>query len=90
MVNFEPYEVLSSNCSKNKALTLAYCENALTPRMLIALITHPACLEQDTGEGHPERPARLRAVIEALDGFELLPGDAPLATVARRPGSARL
>ena len=27
---------------------------------------HPACLEHDTGEGHPERPARLRAIVEHL------------------------
>jgi len=30
------------------------------------LYTHPACLEHDTGAGHPESPARLRAVLEAL------------------------
>ena len=28
--------------------------------------THPACLEHDTGPDHPERPARLRAVLDAL------------------------
>ncbi len=31
------------------------------------LYTHPACLQHDTGPGHPESPARLRAVLEALD-----------------------
>jgi acetoin utilization deacetylase AcuC-like enzyme len=31
------------------------------------LYTHPACLRHDPGEGHPESPARLRAVLEALD-----------------------
>ncbi|MGN6728665.1 MAG: histone deacetylase family protein [Rhodanobacteraceae bacterium] len=31
------------------------------------LYTHPACLQHDPGEGHPESPARLRAVLEALD-----------------------
>lgn len=30
------------------------------------LYTHPACLAHDTGPGHPERPQRLGAVIEAL------------------------
>lgn len=35
--------------------------------MPIALVTHPACLEHDTGPGHPERPDRLRAVRAALD-----------------------
>jgi len=29
--------------------------------------THPACLEHDPGIGHPESPARLRAVLQALD-----------------------
>jgi acetoin utilization deacetylase AcuC-like enzyme len=31
------------------------------------LYTHPACLAHDAGPGHPESPARLRAVLEALD-----------------------
>lgn len=30
------------------------------------LFTHPACLEHDPGPGHPECPARLGAVLEAL------------------------
>jgi acetoin utilization deacetylase AcuC-like enzyme len=29
--------------------------------------THPACLEHDPGMDHPESPARLRAVLDALD-----------------------
>lgn len=28
---------------------------------------HPACLEHDTGQGHPERPDRLRAIKTALE-----------------------
>ena len=31
------------------------------------LYTHPACLQHDPGTGHPESPARLRAVLEGLD-----------------------
>jgi acetoin utilization deacetylase AcuC-like enzyme len=31
------------------------------------LYTHPACLQHETGPGHPESPARLLAVLEALD-----------------------
>ncbi|HEY9110454.1 MAG TPA: histone deacetylase family protein [Rhodanobacteraceae bacterium] len=31
------------------------------------IYTHPACLEHDPGQGHPESPARLRAVLAALD-----------------------
>jgi len=35
--------------------------------MTTVLYTHPACLEHDPGGGHPERPARLEAVLAALD-----------------------
>lgn len=31
------------------------------------IYTHPTCLEHDPGSGHAESPARLRAVLEALD-----------------------
>ncbi|MBV8777525.1 MAG: histone deacetylase family protein [Alphaproteobacteria bacterium] len=31
------------------------------------LYTHPSCLEHDPGQYHPETPARLKAVLEALD-----------------------
>jgi acetoin utilization deacetylase AcuC-like enzyme len=34
--------------------------------MTTLLYTHPACLEHDPGSFHPESPARLRAVLEAL------------------------
>src|SRR6266568_4811325 len=34
--------------------------------MTSLLYTHPACLEHDPGDYHPESPARLRAVLEAL------------------------
>ena len=47
------------------------------------LYTHPACLEHDPGEGHPESPARLRAVLQALDDprfASLERGEAPRAT----------
>jgi acetoin utilization deacetylase AcuC-like enzyme len=36
--------------------------------MTTLLLTHPACLEHDTGFGHPERADRLRAVDEVLAG----------------------
>ena len=51
--------------------------------MRTALITHAACLDHDTGPGHPERPDRLRAVLRALDGGDfaaLQRHDAPQAT----------
>ncbi|HVV98522.1 MAG TPA: histone deacetylase family protein [Rhodanobacteraceae bacterium] len=44
--------------------------------MSTAIYTHPACLAHDTGPGHPESPARLAAVLEALD-------DARFAKLAR-------
>jgi acetoin utilization deacetylase AcuC-like enzyme len=34
--------------------------------MHLALYTHASCLGHDPGAGHPESPARLRAVLEAL------------------------
>lgn len=34
---------------------------------MLRLYTHPACLLHDPGPGHVERPARLRAVLQALD-----------------------
>jgi acetoin utilization deacetylase AcuC-like enzyme len=36
--------------------------------MTTLLLTHPACLEHDTGYGHPERADRLRAIDDALSG----------------------
>ena len=38
--------------------------------MTTLLYTHPACLDHDPGRHHPESPARLRAVLEALDDPE--------------------
>jgi acetoin utilization deacetylase AcuC-like enzyme len=37
-------------------------------RMPTLLLTHPACLLHDTGQGHPERADRLRAIDDALAG----------------------
>ena len=48
----------------------------------LRLYTHAACLAHDTGEGHPERPARLAAVLDALAARfpGLVPHEAPRAT----------
>ena len=35
--------------------------------MTTALITHPACLLHELPQGHPERPARLKEVLSALE-----------------------
>ncbi|HEX8567525.1 MAG TPA: histone deacetylase [Pyrinomonadaceae bacterium] len=40
--------------------------------MRTALIHHPICLKHDTGEGHPETPARYTVVMDALKGDEAL------------------
>ena len=49
------------------------------------LISHSACLAHDMGEGHPERPDRLRAIERALESetFQMLARDiAPRADLA--------
>jgi acetoin utilization deacetylase AcuC-like enzyme len=38
--------------------------------MTTLLFTHPSCLEHDPGQYHPETPARLRAVLDALSAPE--------------------
>ena len=53
--------------------------------MTTLLISHPACLAHDMGEGHPERPDRLRAIERALESeiFQMLARDvAPRAEIA--------
>ncbi len=50
--------------------------------MTVALFTHPAALEHDTGAQHPECPDRIRAVLQGLEAPEfhgLLREIAPLA-----------
>ncbi|NKC29899.1 histone deacetylase family protein [Falsiroseomonas selenitidurans] len=52
--------------------------------MSVLLFTHLDCLRHDPGEGHPECPDRLRAVLRALDQeefAELIRAEAPRATV---------
>ena len=52
--------------------------------MTTLLYSHTACFEHDPGAGHPECPARLKAVLEALD-------DPAFAALERReaPEAAR-
>ena len=52
--------------------------------MTTLLYTHAACVDHDPGQYHPECPARLRAVLDALDTPEFAALDrreAPQATV---------
>jgi acetoin utilization deacetylase AcuC-like enzyme len=54
--------------------------------MTTLLYTHPACLEHEAGERHPERPARLRAILRAFEAEEftyLERLEAPQATEAQ-------
>lgn len=54
--------------------------------MTTALFTHPACLGHDPGPSHPERPARLEAVLDALAAPEfaaLVRREAPRASPAQ-------
>lgn len=48
--------------------------------MTVALYTHQDMFDHRPGEGHAERPERLRSVIDALDDsdLDLAPHDAPL------------
>lgn len=52
--------------------------------MQTAYLTHPACLRHDPGPGHPECPARLKAVEDQLIASGIFPyllhHEAPLAT----------
>ncbi len=50
------------------------------------IYTHPACLGHEPGPGHPESPARLLAVLKALEAAEFAAAqrrDAPLGTKAQ-------
>jgi acetoin utilization deacetylase AcuC-like enzyme len=53
--------------------------------MPVVLLTHPDCASHEMGSHHPESPARLRAVLEALDGARVLghlrEEEAPCASV---------
>ena len=53
--------------------------------MTTLLVTHPACLAHDMGQGHPEQPDRLRAIERALESevFQMLVRDvAPRAEIS--------
>ena len=41
------------------------------PPMSVTLFTHPDMIEHRPGVGHPERPERLKAVLDALDDSDL-------------------
>jgi acetoin utilization deacetylase AcuC-like enzyme len=54
----------------------------------VLLVSHDRCLEHLTGGGHPERPARLHAVVEGIRAAGL--AEAVVAVDARRATSEEL
>jgi len=54
------------------------------------LYTHPSCLRHSAGPGHPESPARLQAVLEALDHDRFAALDRIEAPRAARDALARV
>src|SRR5579864_933182 len=58
--------------------------------MTTLLYTHPACLEHDPGRHHPESPARLVAVLEALAAPEFAGLDRREAPEAARDDISRV
>ncbi len=56
----------------------------------VALYTHEACLDHDPGPAHPENPARLQAVLEALDAHAFPALQRRLAPRATRAQLARV
>ncbi|MCZ6638204.1 MAG: histone deacetylase family protein [Alphaproteobacteria bacterium] len=49
--------------------------------MTTLILSHPACLDHRPGEGHPEAPARLKAVLEGLQDWQQTAGAGALAWV---------
>ena len=49
--------------------------------MTVLVVTHPACLDHDTGDGHPERAGRLAAVRKGMATSGL---DGALVEIAAR------
>lgn len=47
--------------------------------MKVAWVYHPFFLKHDTGEGHPECPARLEVIVEALESAGLIDRMEPIA-----------
>src|SRR6516164_3518213 len=67
---------MKSKCSKTRSAIRWHLPEgaARMAPVTTRLYTHPACLDHDMGPGHPERPARLEAILAALQA----PAFAPL------------
>lgn len=57
--------------------------------MTTLLLTHPACRAHEPGSGHPERPARLDAVLSALEAEDFATLERRKAPVAKLHQVAR-
>ena len=57
--------------------------------MTTLILSHDVCVDHDPGPGHPESPARLRAVLDGLKGWQAAsaPGDADIAWAEAPPAS---
>src|SRR5258708_40046517 len=58
--------------------------------MTTLLVTHPDCIDHDPGAGHPESPARLTAVLTALDEPQFRPLARRTAPLGSETGIARV
>jgi len=76
--------------SSAKAASASRTTKLPAPHFITALITHPACLGHEPPIGHPERPARLAAVLEALSGDDFLALKREKAPRARLGALARV
>lgn len=65
-------------------------ENATLSRVTTLLLTHPACLDHVPHPAHPESPARLRAILRALDDEAFADLDRAEAPRASREQITRL
>lgn len=54
------------------------------------VISHPDCARHDTGPGHPESPARLQALLTAIDPLASNPSDRLARREGRRANEAEL
>ena len=81
-----PVEALLLNSeARRQWRDLHYAADAGQDRFMTLIVTHPACLAHQMGDGHPERPDRLRAIERALESeaFQMLARDiAPRAEIS--------
>jgi hypothetical protein len=70
--------------ARYRAADVLYTGEPKADRMTTLLLSHPACLNHLTPQGHPERPDRLRAIERVLEQEKfqgLVREQAPMATL---------